>query len=202
MKNKEFREIQISSSLLVFIFLGVLALGVFVFLLGVSVGKKQAQIAGTTTVVAEKAVPVETKAFNPPIGDEASSPDKKEMNSPAEARKEEGQAAPLSKVEDAGKTKGEKVKPPPAEPRADSQRISDYFVQVGAFVEQASAGVLADRFKAQGYSTVVVPPSPSDRNPVFKVRLGGFDSREKAADVLAKLNAAAGKKTGYYIVKE
>jgi hypothetical protein len=43
-KNKEFRELQFSSTQLVFVFLAILVLGVFIFLLGVSVGKKQGQL--------------------------------------------------------------------------------------------------------------------------------------------------------------
>ncbi len=54
MKTKEFREIQVSSTLLVVIFLCVLVLGVFIFLLGVSVGKKQVQITAANQVVAQQ----------------------------------------------------------------------------------------------------------------------------------------------------
>ncbi|NTU51347.1 MAG: hypothetical protein HGA94_02790, partial [Candidatus Aminicenantes bacterium] len=54
MKNNNFREIQVSSSLLVVIFLGVLALGVFIFLLGVSVGKKQVRLSAPTQVVTQQ----------------------------------------------------------------------------------------------------------------------------------------------------
>ncbi|MCX6572056.1 MAG: hypothetical protein NT006_11685 [Candidatus Aminicenantes bacterium] len=64
MKNKDFREIQVSSSLLVVIFLGVLALGVFIFLLGVSVGKKQVRIASPTQVVTQQ-IPEPVK--EPPV---------------------------------------------------------------------------------------------------------------------------------------
>jgi len=41
-KDKPFRELQFSSAQLIFVFLGILVLGVFIFLLGISVGKKQA----------------------------------------------------------------------------------------------------------------------------------------------------------------
>ena len=64
MKNKDFREIQVSSSLLVVIFLGVLALGVFIFLLGVSVGKKQAGVAAPTQIVTQQ-IPEPVK--EPPV---------------------------------------------------------------------------------------------------------------------------------------
>ena len=44
MSDKNFRELQVSSSQLVVIFLAILILGLIVFLLGVSVGKKQTEI--------------------------------------------------------------------------------------------------------------------------------------------------------------
>src|SRR5512137_3215952 len=66
MATKDFREIQVSSSLLVVIFLGVLALGVFIFLLGVSVGKKQVRLSAPTQVVTQQiAEPVKEPPLKP-----------------------------------------------------------------------------------------------------------------------------------------
>src|SRR5512147_2765979 len=66
MATKDFREIQVSSSLLVVIFLGVLALGVFIFLLGVSVGKKQVRLSAPTQVVTQQiAEPVKEPPVKP-----------------------------------------------------------------------------------------------------------------------------------------
>ena len=42
---KPSRELQFSTHQLIGVFLGILALGIFVFLLGVSIGKKQALLA-------------------------------------------------------------------------------------------------------------------------------------------------------------
>src|SRR5512136_1244049 len=64
MATKDFREIQVTSSLLVVIFLGVLALGVFIFLLGVSVGKKQVRLAAPTQVVTQQ---IAEPAKEPPV---------------------------------------------------------------------------------------------------------------------------------------
>ena len=50
MRNKDYRELQISSSQLVVIFLSIIVLGIVIFLLGVSVGKKHAQIAAKTQI--------------------------------------------------------------------------------------------------------------------------------------------------------
>src|SRR5512137_482633 len=66
MATKDFREIQVSSTLLVVIFLGVLALGVFIFLLGVSVGKKQTAVAAPTQIVTQQiAEPVKEPPVKP-----------------------------------------------------------------------------------------------------------------------------------------
>src|SRR4030042_4818013 len=54
MKSREFREIQVSSTQLAIIFLGILVIGVVIFLLGVSVGKKHAQVAQKANVIAQK----------------------------------------------------------------------------------------------------------------------------------------------------
>ena len=45
-------------------------------------------------------------------------------------------------------------------------------------------------------------PRPSDTRTWYRVRLGGYATRERAADLLTKLNAAAGKKTDYQIVRD
>src|SRR4030042_823289 len=54
MTSREFREIQVSSTQLAIIFLGILVIGVVIFLLGVSVGKKHAQVALKANVIAQK----------------------------------------------------------------------------------------------------------------------------------------------------
>ncbi|MDH5744105.1 MAG: hypothetical protein OEZ52_11205, partial [Candidatus Aminicenantes bacterium] len=55
MSNKEYRELQLSSSQLVLIFIAILVLGIIVFLLGISVGKKQAQIVEKTQLASKTA---------------------------------------------------------------------------------------------------------------------------------------------------
>jgi hypothetical protein len=80
MKNKDFRELQISSSILVFIFVGILGLGVFIFLLGVSVGKKQVQIAaesGTAPKIITEQVKAPPKATPEPVATAQADADKK-----------------------------------------------------------------------------------------------------------------------------
>jgi cell division septation protein DedD len=175
MKNKDFREIQVSSSLLVVIFLGVLALGVFIFLLGVSVGKKQVRISAPTQVVAQQIPePVKEPPLKPAAADTETS-----------ARPAPSQPVPKTAVE----TKK-------AAPAATGVL---YYVQVAAFNERAQAEALADKYRKQGY-TAVIDTRPDSTKTWYRVRLGGYASRDRAVDLLDKLNAAAGKKTDFQVV--
>jgi cell division septation protein DedD len=198
MKNKDFREIQVSSSLLVVIFLGVLALGVFIFLLGVSVGKRQSSFSSPTQVVTQQ-IPEPVK--EPPV-------------KPTAAETQSGATAPgsgsgsLRPAPDpaaqktpametvAGKTPGKKtVETKTAAPATRGL----YYVQVLAVADRAQAEAAADRYRKQGYTAVIADPPAGERN--YKVRLGGYATRDRAADLLKKLNAAAGKKTDYWVVQ-
>lgn len=169
MKNKDFREIQVSSSLLVVIFLGVLALGVFIFLLGVNVGKKQVQIASRTQVVSE------------PI---------------AEIVKEPAPAGTAAKTQAAPTTA------PSAAKTAPAPGSGLYYVQVAAFTERPQAAALADKYRKQGYTVVVTDPRPNESRTWYRVRLGGYASRERAVELLNKLNESEKKKTDYRVVQD
>jgi cell division septation protein DedD len=202
MKNKDFREIQVSSSLLVVIFLGVLALGVFIFLLGVSVGKKQVGAAAPAQIVTQQ-IPEPVK--EPPI-----KPTSAELASDAAANPIAGDTqaaakppAPKSEVKEAVVNKAPVKKPSGETKKAPAVSPGGlYYVQVGAFTDRSQAQAAADRYKRQGYTAVVTDPKPSDTKTWYRVRLGGFASREGAAGLLAKLNAAAGKKTDFQIVHD
>jgi cell division septation protein DedD len=196
MANKDFREIQVSSTLLVVIFLGVLALGVFIFLLGVSVGKKQAAVAAPTQIVTQQ-IPEEVKApAIKPTATETASDDA----GPATAQET---AKPPAKETTSAQSPA--TKPPTATKKttaAGAPAASGlYYVQVAAFSERAPAQALADKYKGQGYTTFVTSRVTSTKT-WYRVRLGGYPTRDKAVDLLAKLNAAAGKKTDFQIVHD
>jgi cell division protein FtsN len=203
MRNKEFREVQVSSSGLVFIFLAVLVLGVFIFLLGVSVGKKQVRMAGPTTILARSAT--ETVSEPPPAV-------VKERTAAAEpARGSEAEPEPKSRIpETAAEVPKVAEKPAPritapapaATKPATTATPGAYYIQIGAFNERSQADAFAARFKGQGFPAVVMNPFMSDRRATYRVRLVGYQTKEQASQVLAKLNAATTKKTGYYIRKE
>jgi len=186
MKDKDFREIQVSSTVLVVIFLAVLVLGVFIFLLGVNVGKSQVRIASRTQVVSE------------PI---------------AETVKE---TAPVERAADAGSGTADKpaaptkapTQPAASKPRTETKTASPapgsglYYVQVAAFTERAQANALADRYRKQGYTVFVTDPRPGDSRTWYRVRLGGYATRDRAVALLDKLNAAENKKTDYRVVQD
>ncbi|HDT13022.1 MAG TPA: hypothetical protein ENO03_01560 [Candidatus Aminicenantes bacterium] len=190
MKNKDFREIQVSSSLLVVIFLGVLALGVFIFLLGVSVGKKQSALSAPTRIVTQQiAEPVKEP---PPVKTTA-----------AEAASETQTADP--KTTAAKPQPKETSTPPAAPPKAAATKSNAparrglYYVQVLAVTDRAQAQAAADRYRRQGYTVIIVDPPPGEAN--YKVRLGGYASRDRANELRTKLNAEAGGKTDFWIVQ-
>lgn len=190
MKNKDFREIQVSSSLLVVIFLGVLALGVFIFLLGVSVGKKQVRIASPTQVVTQQIPePVKEPPIKPTVSETESA--KTELSAGG------GQSHPA--------TVAAASKPPVQEPvvkKAPAGGSGLYYVQIAAFADKAQAQAQADKYEKQGYTTFVADPRPADTKTWYRVRLGGYSSRDRAVALLNKLNAEAKKKTDFRIVQD
>lgn len=212
MKTKDFREIQVSSTLLVVIFLCVLVLGVFIFLLGVSVGKKQNQIAAATRVVAQQ---VQDTAKGQ-MSQKTAAPAQEQVKSgtetglpanPAPAGVQEKPAAketltkPSPEIRPAVK-EPQKTAPKAAVKPAATSGNGLFFIQVAAFTDRAQAAAEADKFKKQGYPVVVTDPRPTDTKSWYRVRVGSYSTREKAAEVLTKLNETAKKKTDYRIVKD
>lgn len=178
MRNKDYREIQLSSSHLVFIFIGILILGIVIFLLGVSVGKKQAQIlasSGTSSLTTFE----ETK-------ENLTQPEEKSRDS---INKE------LALHE---KAKGET-----ASPAIQRKPANIYYVQVGAFADEKAASSFAEKFKEKGFPVLVLPPFASDKKPVYRVRVGGYPSRERAEGIkeeLARLKLK--RRSDYFIIRK
>ncbi len=207
MKSREFREIQVSSTQLAIIFLGILAIGVVIFLLGVSVGKKHAQVAKQANVIAQKEPEqikekiVSLPQTKPDQGAARETVDKSTQAQPDAApvktslvpKKPADKTRPETKPEEAG-APAESV-PPPLQKNL-------FYVQVGAVAERQGAQDTAQRFRKLGYPVVVMDPQPTDKKPVFRVRIGGFVTREQAEEARSKLSSSAGKKTDYFIVRD
>jgi len=209
MKSREFREIQVSSTQLAIIFLGILVIGVVIFLLGVSVGKKHAQAALKANVIAQKApeqvkekivsLP-QTKAAEEPPGEVA----KKPAPAPAESTPVKKDIIP-KKPEEKSNVQTQLTEPKPqikSSQKAAPEKKGLFYVQVGALAEEQAAQATAEKFRKMGYQVVVMDPQATDKNPVFRVRVGGFATRDQAEEARQKLASGAGRKTDYFIVRD
>jgi cell division septation protein DedD len=189
MTNKDYRELQLSSSQLVLIFIAILALGVVIFLLGVSVGKKQAQIADATQFTSEP--------LTEQVVEEEPTPVKKPEEQPTETERPAEQPKDIISEELAShqKVKAEaKTKPAPI------PRSSGYYIQIGAFKNRDSAYAMADGLKDQGFPAQVFDPTPTETNPLYKVRVGGYETRAQAEAELGKVAQAQGKQKSDYFI--
>jgi len=79
--------------------------------------------------------------------------------------------------------------PPPTTPRPTANRqpptTGKYVVQVGAFADPNNAALLQQKLKSEGFESFV------DKGPVLhKVQIGPFETRDEAAKMRARLEAA------------
>ena len=190
MRNKDYRELQISSSQLVVIFLAIIILGIIIFLLGVSVGKKHTQIADkaqipdkitTEMVTAQRPAPVETDKTD--ITDDSPSLQEKTPTPPPESKTD-----PVSK-------------PEPMKPTA-VQGKNLYYIQIGAYQNQEGALALAESIKQKGYPALVQAPGPNAARQLYQVRVGGYKTRDQAESEKARMiRDELTKNKDYFIVR-
>jgi len=192
MSNKDYRELQLSSSQLIMIFIAILVLGIVVFLLGVSVGKKQGKIVEETQL-AEK--PAEQITEQKPIPQKESGD---QISQELESHKKAGEnKVPEEKVqaEPAFKPKVESPKPATSSPSQDV-----YWIQVGAYSSQQNANALVEEYEKKGYNAIVREPSPTDSRKLYRVRLGGYPTREQAEKARNELAKQENKKQSDYLI--
>src|SRR4030042_4457436 len=121
MKNREFREIQVSSTQLAIIFLGILVIGVVIFLLGVSVGKKHAQVAEKANVIAKKEPEqVKEKLVSLPQVKPDQEPGRETAQKPTAAQAESTAPVKTSIIPKKPAEK-QKTEPPPAQPKTQAK---------------------------------------------------------------------------------
>lgn len=207
MKSREFREIQVSSTQLAIIFLGILVIGVVIFILGVSVGKKQAQVAQKANIITQKEPEqVKEKLVTLPqvkpmpenVGEEAEKP------APAESTPAKTTFVPKPSPQKPAAVKSpaeSKAQPQVGQP-ASAEKKGQFYVQVGALAERQAAQDTAQKYRNMGYPVIVMEPQISDKKPVFRVRIGGFATREQAEAAREKLSSGAGRKTDFFIVRD
>lgn len=195
MKTKDYRELQISSSALIFIFLAIIIVGIVIFLLGVSVGKRQAQLSGSAELRPEDTFE-EVVAAKPKPVEEGKDEISQEIAGHQDARKQEPEVV-----------KKQETKPPPSPPstKSKAQPTAEnlYYLQVGAFSDQSAAEATAGQYRAQGYVSIVVPPSPSSTRQLYRVRIGGYATRSEAERAKNQLVQSEGAKAReYFIVRQ
>ncbi len=177
MSNKDYRELQLSSSQLVIIFLAIIVLGVIIFLLGISVGKKTEIVLASQSgslkvsekITEEKTVPID-------------SPKTKVVEKTTAQQKNESQ-------------------PKKATPINQPQNL-DWFIQVGAFNNRAGAQTTADKLKEGGLNVIVLDPYSSERKRVYRVRIGGYATKELAENTRIELVRTDSKAKNYFVIRQ
>jgi len=223
---KDYREVQVSTTILVFIILGIIILGTVIFFMGVQVGKKQSELATQSLIATRTEEKVNQDKPVPPTEETAVVPAQTQALSQSESTANpvssvtadtteviapQTQASPPLSPTTSGTgsaVQAEKSAAPattstekPASSPAQSSGGS-YFIQVGAFNDLSSARLAADRFNKQGYRTVVKDPYPSDRRPVYRVWVGGYATREEARKVMDEITKKSVKNPGYFVVHQ
>ncbi len=210
--TKEVRELQFTRMQLIIVFVLVIALGAFIFVLGVSVGKKQARLALGLESTAGPATEVVKPKVKAPAD---AGPEKPDASAPSEIQKElasfqtrekTGQDAKASpKTKPAAKTE---AAPPAANkttaarpvPAAGPPAANLLYIQVAAVTQKTEAARLAETIRKLGFSVYVLDPLAGDRTPYYRVRVGGYKTEEERNRAGERLAAALDKKPGdfYY----
>lgn len=183
-KNREVREFQFSSSQLAAVFLGILILGIVIFLLGISIGKKhtlfsQGEKPVKESALKETSLPTVLAAEEPKTSststsrEEIISPEKRTIAQELESH--------------------QKAIPPP--------KKTMFYVQVGAFTSREAASNYARRFQSLGYPAIVIDPLPQDKKEVYRVRIGGFPTQAKAEQIKSEIRTKSLRKD-CFVVKD
>jgi cell division septation protein DedD len=223
---KPSRELQFSTHQLIGVFLGILALGIFVFLLGVSIGKKQTLLAaaggvalGPKTETAAPKIPVSGETTPGDIQKELDahartaapqtapskfepSPLETPANKPADKPALKPVDKPVGKPAAAVPDKAPAKTEPAVKKPAPAEAAGGWFVQVAAVADQPGAAAFADKLKKDGYPALLVEPSAKDKKSIYRVRVGPYDTKGQADEAKNKLTEAMKKKKNdYFLVK-
>ncbi|MBM3297716.1 MAG: hypothetical protein FJY83_08975 [Candidatus Aminicenantes bacterium] len=222
--NREVRELQFTRMQLVVVFILVIALGAFIFVLGVSVGKKQARLAAglgpdsppvTETVKPRVKAPASLQAEKavPPAGEkEKTSAVKKEASAPSDIQKEIASFQAREKTTPDSKTplksKSADTAPPAVKKPLPAQTADAaatppaglFYIQVVAATQKADALRTAEAVRKLGFAVYVLEPQATDRPAFYRVRVGGYRTEQERSLAAERLAASLNKKTGdfYY----
>ncbi|MBN1940403.1 MAG: SPOR domain-containing protein [Candidatus Aminicenantes bacterium] len=206
-KSDEFREMQISSGQLAAVILVLLALCVFIFYLGTRVGMKKAAASSPPAATKTQAKADPSTKFAPSISELAG-----QIQKPAGAET----AKPQTPVPEKSKTTESKPsvkteqnpaaavkKPAAAEPKPKTVSPSGtYYIQAGALDTREKGETLARRIEGLSFRAIVLNPLAGDRKPVYRVRVGPYETKESAETAREKLAEALKRKTtDFFLVK-
>ncbi|MEX1129483.1 MAG: SPOR domain-containing protein [Vicinamibacterales bacterium] len=190
-----FHEIQLSGKQLVFLFMVTTVTLIFVFLVGVLVGRgvdgrpgdepiDSAEVATPATArgVGETG-PVPAEPPSPPVEDELSYHKRLQSNAPADELKPEPQ--PEQPTPPAAQPPQQK--PAPAGPDVPTTgRSGTWVLQITALKNRANAAELVQRLVGKGYPAFLQNPAPGEP-VIYRVRVGRFGDRREAEQVRDRL---------------
>ncbi|OGQ22552.1 MAG: hypothetical protein A3I05_04315 [Deltaproteobacteria bacterium RIFCSPLOWO2_02_FULL_44_10] len=76
--------------------------------------------------------------------------------------------------------------------RVKSAEAAKYSVQVGSYSELSEANAAIDRWKGKGYAAYMMIADIPDRGRWYRVRIGGFESRENAEHYMEEIRTREG----------
>jgi len=220
--EKQFRELKFTSTQLAIVFLAILAFGVCIFLLGISVGKKQTQLAAgaggapsvkTESLTQKSPLPAETQptVTTQPTPGQAAPADTKTEAKPAETKTDDKAGAKVETKSEAkpptapAEKKPAEAKTEPAKKEAKpaaARQEGIFYVQIGAVNDKEAADGFAQKVGKLGYPALVLMPLAQDKKPVYRIRIGPYESKQDAADAQDKIAAdLKKKKTDFFVVK-
>lgn len=193
-----FHEIQLSGKQLVFLFMLTTVLSIFIFLVGVLVGRDVAAKPGGDPIPTP---PVTSSELQSEPGDGSSPPAEAPPATPADdlGYADRVQTDPGGKPEKlpppAPEPKPEPAKPevskpePPPEAAAKvptSGRPGTWVIQVVALRDRAAAAATVQRLAGQGYPAFLENPAPGTPR-LYRVRIGRYNDRREAEQVGRRL---------------
>ena len=199
MADDSFHEIQLSGKQLVFLFMAITVVLVVIFLCGVLVGRgvrsqQTMEFAARTVPGAVPSVDPALAAGQPPpapqpILDAPETDDagdvRRDLSYPESLEREEPLLEELQVPVDPAPSADEGE---PSSARAPAAPAGDGFaVQVAALRERGVAETMVQQLAEKGYPAYLVDPLPSAPAPVYRVRVGKYDSRREAEQIVRRL---------------
>ena len=176
MSDQGFHEIQLSGKQLVFLFMSAVVLAVVVFLLGVAVGRGVRDAAGDAPISADAGLPETVVPTDPEL-----SYHEMLLGAPAGTP-----ATPPTPTLEVTPTPVVESAPPPAAAPPEA-KLSGWFLQTGAYSTRSVADGQVARLTQLNVPAFVLVPAAGAPDKLFRVRIGPYADRAKAAEVMTRL---------------